>query len=115
MNMIRNNVQLVGNLGRNPEIKTLNNGKKVATFLLACNETYNDSEGKKIENTQWFSIVAWDGLAGIAEKFMYKGKQVAISGKLSNRNWTDKEGKKHYVTEVVCTDILLLGGSKKED
>lgn len=115
MNTIRNHVQIVGNLGRNPEIKTLNNGKKFATFLLACSEVYNDADGKKIENTQWFTAVAWEGLAGIAEKYMHKGKQVAISGKLSNRNWTDKEGKKHYVTEIVCSDILLLGGAKKEN
>lgn len=115
MNIIRNNVQLVGNLGRNPEVKMLENGKKVATILLACTETYNDPEGRKIENTQWFTAVAWDGLAGIAEKYMHKGKQIAISGKLQTRNWTDKEGKKHYVTEIVCNDILLLGGAKKAE
>lgn len=115
MNMIRNNVQLIGNLGRNPEIKTLDNGKKVASFMIACNETFSDGDGKKTENTQWFTVVAWDALAGVVEKYTHKGKQVAVNGKLSNRSWTDKEGRKHYVTEVVCTDLLLLGGAKKED
>jgi single-strand DNA-binding protein len=115
MNTIRNTVQIVGNLGRNPEIKTLDNGKKVAKIWLAVTETYKDADGKKIENTQWFNAVAWEALAILAEKFMHKGKQIAVSGKLQNRNWTDKEGKKHYTTEIVCNDILLLGGAQKKD
>jgi single-strand DNA-binding protein len=115
MNTLRNHVQLIGHLGRNPEVKTLENGKKIASFQIACTESYNDANGRKIENTQWFSAVAWEGLAGIAEKYMHKGKQVAISGKLNSRHWMDKEGKKHYVTEIVCSDILLLGAPKKAE
>ncbi|HEU4716981.1 MAG TPA: single-stranded DNA-binding protein [Bacteroidia bacterium] len=113
MNIIRNNVQLVGNLGQNPDIKELENGKKMARFSIACQESFLDRSGKKTENTQWFTVVAWDGLAGIAEKYMHKGKQVAISGRLINRSWTDKEGNKKSITEIIASDILLLGGSKK--
>ncbi len=113
MNMIRNNVQLVGNLGQNPEVKTLPGGKKVANFSIACTESRTDKEGRKTETTQWFNAVAWEGLATIAEKYMVKGKQVAISGKLVNKNWTDKEGITRYSTEIVCADILLLGGKDK--
>lgn len=109
MNMIRNNVQLVGNLGKDPEVKTLDSGKKVASLSIACNESYTDSEGRKIETTQWFTATAWDGLANLAEKYMVKGKQVAISGRLVNRTWTGKDGKSRTTTEIVVSDILLLG------
>jgi single-strand DNA-binding protein len=114
MNMIRNNVQLVGYLGQNPDVKTLPNGKKVANFSIACTESRTDAEGRKIETTQWFRATAWDGLANVVEKYMVKGKQVAICGKLVNKSWTDKEGKPCNGTEVNCTDILLLGGGKKD-
>ncbi len=114
MNIIRNNVQLVGNLGQNPEVKTVTGGKKVANFSIACTESRTDAEGRKIDTTQWFRVTAWDGLATIAEKYMVKGKQVAISGKLVNKNWTDKEGKQCYSTEIICSDILLLGNGKKD-
>ncbi len=112
MNMIRNNVQLVGNLGQNPEVKTLDGGKKVAHFSIACTESRTDKEGKKIETTQWFRATAWEGLATLAEKYMVKGKQVAIAGKLVNKTWKDKDGKDCYSTEIIVSDILLLGGKK---
>lgn len=114
MNMIRNNVQLVGNLGQNPEVKTVAGGKKVANFTLACTDSYTDKEGRKTETTQWFRATAWDGLATIAEKYMAKGKQVAITGRLVNKNWVDKEGVTRYSTEIVVSDILLLGGKSKD-
>lgn len=113
MNIIRNNVQLVGHLGQNPEVKTIQGGKKVANFTIACNDSHTDKEGRKIETTQWFNAIAWEGLATIAEKYMVKGKQVAISGRLVNKNWKDKEGVMRYATEIVCSDILLLGGKDK--
>ena len=113
MNIIRNNVQIVGNLGQNPEVKTLDGGKKVAKFSIACTESHTDKEGRKIETTQWFNAIAWEGLATIAEKYMVKGKQVAIAGKLVNKNWTDKEGIMRYGTEIIVSDILLLGGKDK--
>jgi single-strand DNA-binding protein len=109
MNIIRNNVQVVGYLGANPEIKTLESGKKVASFRIACSESYTDSEGRKIENTNWFSANAWEGLAGVAEKYMTKGVRVAISGKLVNRSWTGKDGKSRTTTEILVNDILVLG------
>ena len=112
--MISNNVQLVGNLGQNPDVKTLPSGKKVANFSIACKESKTDTEGKKIETTQWFRVTAWDGLATIAEKYMVKGKRVAITGKLVNKTWTDKEGKTCNSTEINCTDILLMGAAKKD-
>lgn len=112
MNIIRNNVQIVGNLGQNPVVKTLESGKKVANLSIACTETRVDAEGRKIDTTQWFNATAWDGLATIAEKYMSKGKQVAISGKLVNKNWTDKDGKSRTSTEILVSDILLLGGKK---
>lgn len=112
MNMIRNNVQLVGNLGMNPEIKKFDSGKKVANFTIACTESHIDKEGKKIETTQWFRANAWEGLATIAEKYLVKGKQVAISGKLVNKNWKDKDGKDCNATEIIVSDILLMGGKK---
>lgn len=112
MNAIKNNVQIVGNLGRNPDVKTFDTGKKVANFVIACNDSYNDLEGRKIENTNWFNVSAWDGLATIAEKYMEKGSRVAINGRLHNKTWTDKEGKKRYSTEIVVTDLLLLSEKK---
>jgi single-strand DNA-binding protein len=115
MNQITNNVQLLGNLGRNPEIKKFDSGKKKANLLLACNEFFTDESGKRNEKTQWFNVVAWEGLATLAEQHMHKGKQIAVSGRLNNRTWTDDKGLKHYVTEIVCNDIMLLGGAKKED
>src|SRR5438046_1113861 len=113
MNMIRNNVQLVGNLGQNPEVTTTKSGKKVANFSIACTESRVDAEGRKIDTTQWFQITAWEGLATIAEKYMVKGKQVAIAGKLVNKSWTDKDGKACNGTEILCSDILLLGTKEK--
>ncbi len=112
--MITNNVQLVGHLGKNPEVKTLPGGKKVANFSIACSDSHTDKEGRKIETTQWFNAIAWEGLATIAEKFMVKGKKIAIAGRLVNRNWTDKDGVMRYATEIVCSDILLIGGQNKD-
>lgn len=112
MNMIRNNVQLVGNLGQNPDVKQFDSGKKVAHFSIACTESHTDKEGKKIETTQWFRATAWEGLATIAEKYLVKGKQVAIAGKLVNKTWKDKDGKDCYSTEINVSDILLMGGKK---
>ncbi|HLG02068.1 MAG TPA: single-stranded DNA-binding protein [Bacteroidia bacterium] len=113
MNAIRNHVQIVGNLGRDPEVQTTTTGKKRVKITVACSDSYTSKDGKRVENTEWFNISLWDGLATIAEKFLTKGSQVAISGRLSNRNWTDKEGKKHFATDIVVADLLMLGGAKK--
>ena len=112
MNTLRNKVQLIGNLGQNPEVKELNGGKKVAKFSLATNETYKNKAGEKVTDTQWHNLVAWGKTADIIEKYLKKGSEVAVEGKLLNRNYTDKEGVKRYVTEIQVSELLMLGGGK---
>ena len=109
MSTLKNKVQLIGNVGNAPEVKTLDGGKKVANFSMATNEFYKYSKGEKEQNTEWHNIVAWGKLAEIVEQFVGKGKEVAIEGKLTNRSYETKEGEKRYVTEVVASEILLLG------
>lgn len=109
MNTLRNKVQLIGNLGNDPEVITLENGKKLAKFSLATNDTYKNSEGEKITQTEWHSLVAWGKTADIIEKYLIKGKEVAVEGKLTNRSYETQEGDKRYVTEVVVNEILMLG------
>ncbi|MFN5134200.1 MAG: single-stranded DNA-binding protein [Chitinophagaceae bacterium] len=109
MYALKNKVQLIGNLGNAPEIKTIAGGKKMARFSMATNETYRNAKGEKVTETQWHTIVAWGKVAEIAEKYLAKGKEVALEGKLINRNYTDKAGTKKYITEVQVNEILLLG------
>jgi single-strand DNA-binding protein len=113
MNALRNRVTLIGNLGQDPDIKTLDSGKKVAHFTLATNDVYKNGEGQKIEETTWHNIVAWNGLAEIAEKYLNKGKEVAVDGKLVYRSYEDKKGVTRYITEVVLNELLLLRSSAK--
>ena len=93
----------------NPEIKEFGQGKKLATFSLATNETYKNAKGEKVDETQWHNIVAWNKTAELAEMFLQKGKEVAIEGKLTTRSWEDEKGNKRYITEVVCNEIVFLG------
>jgi single-strand DNA-binding protein len=109
MNALKNHVQLIGNLGQDPEIKQLESGKKLAKFSIATTESYKNKNGEIVNDTQWHSIVAWDNLAQIAERYLHKGKQVALAGKLNHRNYEDKDGIKRYVTEIVANDLLMLG------
>ena len=109
MNTLRNKVQLIGNLGNAPEIITLDSGKKLAKFSIATNDTYKYAQGEKVQDTQWHNIVAWNKTAEIVEKYLDKGKEVAIEGKLTTRSYDDKDGNKRYVTEVVCNELLMLG------
>ena len=109
MSTLRNKVQLIGNVGNEPEITNLESGKKVAKFSVATNEFYKDSKGEKQQDTQWHNIVAWGKIAEIVEKYVGKGKEVALEGKLTSRSYETKEGEKRYVTEVVVDEILLLG------
>ncbi|WP_452222252.1 single-stranded DNA-binding protein [Lacinutrix salivirga] len=109
MSTLKNKVQLIGNVGNEPEITNLESGKKVAKFSIATNESYKDSKGEKVTNTQWHNIVAWGKIAEIVEKYVGKGKEVALEGKLTSRSYETKEGEKRYVTEVVIDEILLLG------
>ena len=109
MYALKNKVQLIGNLGNAPEIKTTESGKKLARFSMATNESYRNAKGEKITETQWHNLVAWGKVADIAEKFLIKGSEIAIEGKLMNRSYTDKAGVKKYITEVQVAEVLLLG------
>ena len=109
MSTLRNKVQLIGNLGNNPEIITLESGKKLAKISIATNETYKNAQGEKVTDTQWHNVVAWNKTAEIIEKFVQKGSEVAIEGKLTSRSYEDKDGAKKYITEIVCNELLMLG------
>ncbi len=113
MNALRNRVQLIGHLGQDPEIKTLDNGKKVANFRIATNENYKSADGLKTEETVWHSIVAWNGLAEICSQFLKKGKQVCIEGRITYRTFTDKNGTSRNVTEIVASDMVMLSSGTK--
>ncbi len=109
MYALKNKVQLIGNLGNAPEVRTTETGKKLVKFSVATNEIYRNANGEKIKETQWHNLIAWGKVAEIAEKYLLKGTEVAIEGKLINRNYTDKEGNKKYITEVQVNELLLLG------
>jgi single-strand DNA-binding protein len=109
MSTLRNKVQLIGNVGNDPEIKTFDGGKKLAKLNLATNESYKNEKGEKVEETQWHSLIAWGKTADIIEKYVVKGKEIAIEGKLTHRSYEDKTGEKRYVTEIVIDELLMLG------
>ncbi len=108
MNTLKNKVQLIGNLGQEPEIVHLESGKKLAKFAIATNDYYYNKQGDKITDTQWHNIIAWGKTADIVEKYINKGQEVAIQGKLTSRSYEDKKGQKQYITEVVCNELLML-------
>ena len=112
MYALKNKVQLIGNLGGKPEVKTMESGKKLATFSMATSESYRNANGDKVTETQWHRIVAW---GKIAEKYLDKGKEIAIEGKLVNRSYTDKEGSKKYITEVQVSELLMLGAKAAQE
>ena len=109
MNTLRNKVQLIGNLGNDPEIVNLESGKKLAKFSIATNETYKNAKGEKVVDTQWHNVVAWGKTADIVEKYVTKGKEIAIEGKLTSRSYDTKEGEKRYITEVLCSEVVMFG------
>ncbi len=109
MNSLRNKVQLIGRLGQDPEIITFEDGGKIARFNLATDDSYKDKNGNKIERTYWHPVVVKNGLVKVVENYVTKGKEIAIEGKLTNRSWDDKDGQKHYVTEVICNELLMFG------
>lgn len=113
MYALKNKVQLIGNLGNAPEIKTLDSGKKMARFSVATSESYRNAQGEKITDTQWHTLIAWGKVAEIVEKYLQKGSEVAVEGKLINRSYNDKEGNKKYVTEVQVNELLMLGEKTK--
>ena len=109
MYALKNKVQLIGNLGAKPEIKQTESGKKLAIFSVATSENYRNSKGEKVTETQWHRVVAWGKVADVAEKYLDKGKEIALEGKLITRSYNDKAGAKKYITEVQVSELLLLG------
>lgn len=109
MSTLKNKVQLLGNLGSDPEIINLESGRKLAKFAIATNETYRNAKGEKVTDTQWHNVIAWNKTAEVIEKYMHKGNEVMIEGKLTSRSYETKEGEKRYITEVVCNELLMLG------
>jgi single-strand DNA-binding protein len=108
MNALKNKVQLIGHLGAAPEARNLESGKKMVKMNLATNETYKRDNGEKVVETQWHQLVAWGKMAELAETYLKKGSEIAIEGKLTHRDYTDKEGVKRYFTEVVVNEMLML-------
>jgi len=114
MNSLKNRVTLIGNLGQDPETKTTESGKKVTNFTLATDDGYKNSDGQKVSETTWHNIVAWNGLADIAGKYLKKGRQVAVEGRIVYRTYEDKKGVTKYITEIVLNDLILLRSGKDQ-
>jgi single-strand DNA-binding protein len=104
-----NKATLIGNLGKDPEVRAIPSGAKVANFSIATTESYTGKDGQKVDKTEWHNIVMWRGLAEVAEKYLKKGSQVYIEGKLSTRSWDDKDGNKRYTTEIIADNMVMLG------
>ncbi len=109
MYALRNKVQLIGNLGNPPDIRITETGKKMAQFNIATSEVYRNSKGERVKETQWHRVVAWGKVAEIVEKYVDKGREIALEGRLVTRSYTDKDGTKKYITEVLVNELLLLG------
>lgn len=110
-----NKVILIGNLGKDPEVRHLENGAIVANFPIATSESYTDKNtGQKVENTDWHNIVVWRGLAGVVEKYVKKGQKVYIEGKLKTRSWQDKDGSTRYTTEIIADELTILSRSDNQ-
>ncbi|MBN1108390.1 MAG: single-stranded DNA-binding protein [Bacteroidales bacterium] len=112
MNNMRNRVMLIGNLGLDPDVKTLESGKKVAKFTVATNDTYKNGDGQKVEETTWHNIVAWNGLADTVSKYLKKGSEVAVEGRIVYRTYEDKKGVTKNATDIVMTNLLMLRSGK---
>lgn len=110
-----NKVILLGNLGKDPEIRQLETGVKVASFSLATTESYKGKDGNRVDQTEWHNIVLWRGLAEVAEKYLKKGNTVYVEGKIRTRSWEDKEGNKRYTTEIIGDNMTMIGGKKDHD
>ncbi len=111
MASLRNSVQLIGRLGKDPEIKTFDKiKKKVANITLATNETYTNQKGEKVQDTQWHNLVVWGKLANIVSSYLKKGSEIAIEGKLVHRSYETSNGEKRYITEINVNDLVMLGG-----
>lgn len=105
---------MIGNVGQNPEITTLEGGRKKAKFTIATTETYRNAKGEKVTDTQWHNLVAWGRIAEIIEKHVTKGSEVAVEGKITYRTFTDKEGMKKSFAEIQVSELLMLGNKRAE-
>ena len=114
MYSLKNKVQLIGHLGTEPDVRTTSSGKKWARLRLTTNESHRDENGLKVSETQWHSLIAWGKVAEIAEKYLQKGSEIAIEGKLVNSSYTDKQGIKKYSTEVQINEVLMFGEKHKK-
>ncbi len=111
MATLRNSVQLIGRLGKDPEIKTFEKSRrKLATVVLATNETYTNQKGEKVKDTQWHNLVVWGPLVNIVSNYLKKGSEIAIEGKLVHRSYETSNGEKRYITEINVNDLVMLGG-----
>jgi single-strand DNA-binding protein len=110
-----NKVILVGNLGKDPELKHTSGGTAVATMTVATNERFKDKSGEWQDRTEWHSVVLWQRLAEIAAEYLKKGRSVYVEGRLQTRSWEDKQGQKRYTTEIVASDLVLLGGGGRSE
>ena len=115
MNTLRNRVQLIGNLGQDPEPKTLESGKKVVRFSLATSDSFKNSDGQKVNETTWHNVVAWNSLADIAGKYLKKGREVAVEGRIVYRSYEDKAGATKYITEIIANELLMLRNPKEQE
>ncbi|HLS11948.1 MAG TPA: single-stranded DNA-binding protein [Flavobacteriaceae bacterium] len=101
---------MIGHVGNDPEVQNLESGSKLVKLRLATNESYRNKEGERVTQTEWHNVVAWNKTAEIIENYVTKGKEIGVNGRLTTRTWEDKDGNKRYFTEVVCNEVLLLGG-----
>lgn len=109
MNNLSNTVQLIGHLGADPEIKTLESNRKLARLRLATSDEYVNKSGDKVKQTQWHTLLVWGGLAEVCENYLSKGQELAVEGKLGYRVYTDKDGNKQFITEITVNELLMVG------
>lgn len=109
MNNLKNKVQLIGNLGTDPEIKVFDSGKKKVKLSLATSDSYSNASGEMVEQTQWHNVICWGKTADIAEKYLKKGSEIAVDGKIQYRSYEDGNGDKKFITEIMINELLMLG------
>jgi single-strand DNA-binding protein len=109
MNNLRNKVSLIGNLGTDPEVKVFDSGKKKVRMSLATSDNYKNTNGEKVEQTQWHNLILWGKVADVAEKYLQKGSELAVEGRLTYRSYDDKNGEKKYITEIIVNELIMLG------
>lgn len=110
-----NKAILVGNLGKDPEIRTIDSGRKVAQFPLATTETYKDKNGQRVDQTEWHNVVFWGAIADVIEKYLKKGSQIYVEGRIRTRSYEDKEGVKKYITEIMGDKMTMLGSGPRNN